>query len=113
MRGWADTLLVTDAAPTPSPEPPETTADTPLPCPFCASPRCWQADDLSAVEWAIECAECKARGPISGDEAESIAQWNARASSVSPGTGPTPDGPKIVKSRPDGRSTEYDGREDA
>jgi len=55
----------------------------PRPCPFCGSERCC-SDEVSISQYAVDCLECRARGPSLGVEDEAIEAWNSREPETRP-----------------------------
>jgi len=45
-------------------------------CPFCGSGNV-EIDEVTSYEYALECNECRAIGPICGDIMTAISAWNA------------------------------------
>ncbi len=45
-------------------------------CPFCGHADV-EIDEVGPAEFAIDCGECRAIGPICGDIMSAIAAWNA------------------------------------
>jgi len=58
------------------------------PCPFCGHDDV-EIDEVSIAEYAVDCPECSAIGPITGTVMESITRWNA-ASKFNPLPGAFP-----------------------
>lgn len=48
------------------------------PCPFCGFDDV-EIDEVGTSEFAIDCPECRAIGPIVGSVIEAINLWNVRA----------------------------------
>ena len=46
------------------------------PCPFCNHDDV-EIGEVSISEFAVDCPECRAIGPICGDVMDAIAKWNA------------------------------------
>jgi len=47
-------------------------------CPFCGAPGNLAAARTEDGEWAVECLQCGAQGPLMKDPAEAIDAWNMR-----------------------------------
>lgn len=45
------------------------------PCPFCATDNI-EIGEAGPAEYAVDCQECRAIGPICGDIMSAIAAWN-------------------------------------
>jgi len=58
------------------------------PCPFCGHDDV-EIDEVSIAEYAVDCPECRAIGPITSTVMESITRWNA-ASKFNPLPGAFP-----------------------
>jgi Lar family restriction alleviation protein len=50
------------------------------PCPFCGNEEV-EIDEVGIGEFAIDCPECRAIGPIVGTVMEAISFWNDRRAS--------------------------------
>lgn len=48
-----------------------------LPCPFCGHDDV-EIDEVGISEFAVDCPECRAIGPICGTVMEAISDWNKR-----------------------------------
>ena len=58
-----------------------------LPCPFCSHDDV-EIDEVGICEYAVDCPECRAIGPITGSVMEAINEWNRAPRQVKPVSDP-------------------------